>query len=113
MKKEFRVKKSEDIEQIIKEKNITAGKDFVIYKKENHEQNHFKYAVSVPKKFGIAVLRNQIKRRVRMIIREKEIVDDYDFFIVIKVNASKLSFDEIKSELDYLLNKAQLEVKHE
>lgn len=108
MKKEYRIKKSAEIETVIKNKKVTGGSHFVIYKMENHENEHFRCALSVPKKYGHAVDRNLMKRRVRSIITESSIVSGVDFFVVVKKNASSLTYDEIKLELKELMTKAKL-----
>lgn len=113
MKKEYRIKKNQEIESVLIEKNSIASKYFVIYKKENHENIHFRYAISVPKKYGNAVNRNLMKRRIRSVVREIELVNDYDFFIVVKSQASILSFDQIKKELLSLFTNLKLEATHE
>ena len=105
MKKEYRVKKSSEIEMIIKKRQSRGNRFFVLYKNENHEIPHFRYAVSVSKKFGNAVKRNQVKRRVREIIANSEINDQYDLFIVVKNDARSLDFAEIKSYLELLMKK--------
>ena len=106
MKKEYRVKKSSDIEMIIKAKQSTGNKYFVVYKKENHENTHFKFAVSVSKKYGNAVQRNKIKRQVREIISKMDVMPKYDIFIVIKNKANELDFSKIK-DMIYILVKKQ------
>ena len=112
LKKEYRVKKSSEIENIIKHKKRTGNQFFVIYSKENHGQNHFRFAVSVPKKFGNAVKRNKIKRQVREVISKLAIEPKYDVFIVIKDQSNKLSFTDIKYHLETLVKKHSiLEVK--
>ncbi|MBP5342562.1 ribonuclease P protein component [bacterium] len=108
MKKQFRIKKTEEIELVLKERKVVGGKHFVIYKKENHENTHFRYALSVPKKFGDAVLRNKMKRRIRAIVRSYNLINEIDFFVIAKASSNTLSFKEIKEELDYLFKKAQL-----
>ncbi len=108
MKKEFRVKKSEEIEEIIRNKNVFGGKHFVLYKKENHENCHYRFALSVPKKYGHAVERNLMKRRVRSIVHEQKVVGNVDLFVVVKTTAEDLSFDEMKSELLGLFEKAHI-----
>ena len=113
MKKEYRIKKNQEIESVLIEKNSIASKYFVIYKKENHENVHFRYAISVPKKYGNAVNRNLMKRRIRSVVRDIELVNDYDFFIVVKSQASILSFDQIKKELLSLFTNLKLEATHE
>jgi ribonuclease P protein component len=108
MKKEYRVKKGSEIEQIIKKRQSKGNKHFVLYKRENHGQSHFRFAVSVSKKFGNAVARNKIKRQVREIISKQAIVDHYDIFIVVKNSANDLSFAEIKKSLEWLIQKQNI-----
>jgi ribonuclease P protein component len=108
MKKENRVKKSSEIEMIVRRRNSRGNKYFVLYKKENHENTHFRFAVSVSKKYGNAPERNKIKRRVREIISSYEIADQYDLFIVVKTESINLSFAEIKDSLDKLVRKQDI-----
>jgi ribonuclease P protein component len=108
MKKEFRVKKSSEIEMIVKKRLSKGNQYFVLYKNENHEIPHFRFAVSVPKKYGNAVSRNKMKRRVREIISQQEILDQFDIFIVVKKEANTLSFLEIKHSITRLLEKQNL-----
>jgi ribonuclease P protein component len=110
MKKEYRVKKGNEIEKIIKDRKSVGNKYFVIYKKTNHENIHFRFAVSVPKKFGNAVQRNKIKRQVREIISKLDIKPSIDFFIVIKASANALTFSEIKNSIQQLVKKQKIEV---
>ncbi len=108
MKKEYRVKKSSEIEMIVKKRQSRGNKYFVLYKNENHENTHFRFAVSVSKKYGNAVERNKIKRRVREIISNKDIVNHYDIFIVVKNDAKQLKFTEIKNSLEWLIQKQNI-----
>lgn len=112
MKKEYRVKKSSVIERIVKTRKSTGDRYFVVYKKENHDNNHFRVAVSVTKKYGNAVMRNKIKRQVREIVFKMDIQSKFDVFIVIKNSANKLSFNEIKTSIEKLVNRQKIiEVK--
>ncbi|AIO18280.1 Ribonuclease P protein component [Candidatus Izimaplasma bacterium HR1] len=108
MKKEYRVKKSSEIEMIIRTRQSRGNRYFVLYKNENHEKPHFRYAVSVSKKFGNAVKRNQIKRRVREIISNLDIVNLYDIFVVVKNDARALNFTEIKNSIEGLMEKQNI-----
>lgn len=108
MKKQFRIKKTEEIEVVLKEKKIVSGKYFILYKKENHEDTHFRFALSVPKKFGNAVMRNKMKRRIRAVVRSQKIINGIDFFVIAKANSNTINYKEIKEELLYLFKKAQL-----
>jgi ribonuclease P protein component len=103
MKKAFRVKKNSEIKAILKEKNSKGNQFFVIYKKYNHDQNHFRFAVSVSKKYGNAVERNKAKRYVREIIRRQQITQPIDIFVVIKNNSKSITYQEQKQQIETLL----------
>lgn len=108
MKKEYRIKKSEDIQALMKKKNTVGNIYFVIYYQKTQDQTHFKYAISVPKKYGNAVERNKMKRRIREIIKDESILSNIDFFVVAKVKSHDLTFDEIKMNIKKLLKKANI-----
>lgn len=108
LKKEYRVKKSSEIEKMIKKRQSKGNKYFVLYKLENHENSHFRFAVSVSKKFGNAVKRNKIKRQIREIVSKENIIDHYDIFIVVKNDAKTLQFTEIKKLLLSLIQKQNI-----
>ena len=69
MKKEYRVKKNEDFSLIIKEKQSLANRSFIIYYRKNDYPNA-RVGISVSKKIGKAVVRNKIKRQVRMMVQQ-------------------------------------------
>jgi len=108
VKKEYRVKKSSEIEMIVKSRQSRANKYFVIYKKENHVNTHFRFAVSVSKKFGNAVERNKIKRQVREIISKLDIIDIFDVFIVIRIPSKDISFSEMNNAITSLIRKLNI-----
>jgi len=107
MKKEYRIKKSSEIENILKGKQSVGNKNFSIYYKNN--ENHFRFAISVSKKLGKAFLRNYQKRKIREVFKAyQEILLPYDIFIICKAGSISLPHLETKQELYYLLNKASL-----
>ena len=108
MKKEHRVKKGSAIEMIMKARKSTGNRFFVVYKKENHDNTHFRAAISVSKKYGNAVKRNKIKRQVREIVSKLDILPNYDIFIVIKNNANTLEFSDIKRDIEMLIKKQNI-----
>ena len=109
IKKEYSIKKNLEIEKIIKEKNSVGNKYFVIYKRVNKETTHFRFALSIGKKYGIAVKRNLMKRRVREIIKNNINLmnNDLDYVFVIKPLSSELDFKEIENNIIYLLKKEE------
>ena len=108
MKKAYRIKKNDEIQQLIRKKQTVGNSYFVLYYIENHENEHFRYAISVPKKYGIAVKRNLMKRRIREILKIQEFKNNIDFFIVAKPKATDLSFLEINKKLNNLFVKANI-----
>ncbi len=113
MKKEYRVKKSKDIEDILHQKKYTSNSYFIIYVKEQCETCHFRYAMSVGKKIGNAVVRNRIKRQIRSIVDNEIIKNGIDFFIIARPKVMQLSFEDLKKQLIFLLQKQKLLVKGE
>lgn len=110
MKKQYRVKKNQEIELILKEKHFSKNKYFSLYQRRNPETIHFRYAISVGKKIGNAVTRNRVKRQVTSIIDNLNIKMDsnLDVFIIVRAEILNLSFDDMKHELEYLFKKQKL-----
>ncbi len=113
MKKQYRVKKSQDIEKILKNHRFSKNPYFTLYIKEQNETNHFRYAISVGKKIGNAVVRNRLKRQIRAVIRNLNIKPDFDVFIVARGKVLELNFEGINKELNYLFSKQKLLIKGE
>lgn len=104
MKKWEIVKSKNDFNNIIKNGRYQKNKSFVIYNKEKIERfPHFGIAIS--KKTGIAVLRNHLKRQIRVILDETKDLfpNNRDYIIMIKKSCVDLSFHEMKSELINLI----------
>lgn len=100
MKKEYRIKKSQEFEAIIKNKIFAADPSIVLYvKKKKEDQNRI--GITVKKKTGNAVVRNKVKRQMRMMVQEiYDFNENFDSIILIK---------EKFVENDYLTNKKTLE----
>lgn len=108
MKKEYRIKKSDEIQRLIRRRKTVGDRYFVLYHYKNHENVNFRYALSVPKKYGNAVHRNLMKRRLREIIKDNNFDNNCEFFIVVKPKAKNLSFSEIKNLLEKLFVRANI-----
>ena len=105
MKKEFRVRKNEDFSRIIKKKQSMANRSFIIYYLKN-DLDHARIGISVSKKPGKAVIRNKIKRQVRMMLQQTINFDDnYDYIVIIRNKYLDLDFNSNLNELKYLYKK--------
>ena len=109
MKKQYRVKKSKEIELILKEKNFKSNPFMTIYKKKT-ETGHFRYAISVGKKIGNAVERNRCKRLITAVIDNLNInlESSYDIFIIARPKIKELSYSELYKQIEYLFKKHKL-----
>lgn len=105
MKKEFRVKKNKDFQEIFKNGKSFANRQFVVYSLKRPGQPHFRIGLSVSKKLGNAVTRNQIKRYIRQAFHEleDELQNEYDYIIIARKPAAEMSFFEIKNSLVHVL----------
>lgn len=99
MTKAYRIKKNNEIDAIIQNKKSIGDKSFVVYYKEN-TLAHFRFAISIGRKYGGAVQRNKIKRQIRMILHNQaKGINPFDYVIVVKRDASLLSFQEIEANI--------------
>ena len=108
MKKEYRVKKSQDFDNIIRKKQSFANRQFVIYYQEN-KLDHMRLGISVSKKLGKAHERNRLKRYVRESFKtRKDFLKNYDIIIIVRPAAKGLSFLEFGSSSDHVLKRSKL-----
>lgn len=110
MNKQYRVKKSQEIETILNRKTYSANKYFSVYKMNNPKTSHFRYAISVGKKIGKAVVRNKVKRRITAALRELnlKLTANTDVFIIAKAKVLELTYPELLRQLEYLFTKQKL-----
>lgn len=113
MKKIYRIKKQDEFQKVLKKGNSFANRELVIYYMKNTEQAHFRIGISVGKKVGNAVMRNQIKRYIRQAVLElKDDIDPTIDFVIIARNPTKqMNFFMIKKSLQHLLYKQRLFIK--
>ena len=109
MKKRFRVKKEKDFNAIFKKGKSFANRKFVIYRLENNVQ-HFRVGLSVSKKLGNAVTRNQIKRRIRHILIEhkNQLVENVDFVVIARKGVEILDYAEMEKNLLHVLKLSKI-----
>ena len=106
MKKKYIVKRSEDFTKIIKNSVFFKGKGYVIYIKDNN-LDYSRFGISVSKNTGNAVIRNKIKRQIRMIIddNKKNYQKNLDYIIIVKNGFLEHTFNDIKDDYERLIEK--------
>ncbi|GGF17320.1 ribonuclease P protein component [Halobacillus andaensis] len=110
MKKTYRIKKNKEFQQVFHHGQSFANRQLVLYYLKKKDQSHFRIGLSVSKKIGHAVMRNQIKRYLRQAFHELEdqIQSEYDLVIIARKPTHQMGFHEIKSSLTHVLHKSRL-----
>ena len=99
MKKIDIIKSSDEYTEIINKGKSKKSKYYSIYYRINNQNN--RYGITIPKKLGVAVLRNKTKRRVKNIIdkNKKSIQNGYDYVIIVKKGILELTYLDMEKEL--------------
>ncbi len=106
MKKKFIIKKHDDFTRIIRTGKYIKTNYFILYNKVNDE-NNYRFGISVSKKVGNAVLRNKIKRHMRMIINDykNNYQKNMDYIIIIRCNYVEATYSEIKTAFENAIDR--------
>jgi len=110
MKKELRIKKNKEFQQVFQNGKSFANRQFVVYVLKKQEQETFRIGLSVSKKLGNAVTRNQIKRYIRQVFLElkDEVRSGNDYVIIARKPAADMGMQEIKKSLEHVLKVARV-----
>ena len=110
MRKNQRVKKNEEFQQVFKHGQSFANRQFVIYVLSRKDGDLFRIGLSISKKIGNAVVRNQIKRYVRQCFFEMkdQIHDGNEYVIVARKPAADMDYFEVKKSLTHVLKRAKV-----
>jgi ribonuclease P protein component len=110
MKKAYRLKKNEEFQLVFNRGKSFANRQLVLYFLKKQDQEHFRIGLSVSKKIGKAVTRNQIKRYIKQAFLELEenILNEYDLIIIARKPTKDMDFFQIKKSLQHVLYKTEL-----
>lgn len=110
MKKELRIKKNKEFQEVFQKGVSFANRQFVVYVLKKSGQEHFRIGLSVSKKIGNAVVRNQIKRYIRQAFHElkDEIHSGHDYVIIARKPAAAMGMHEVKKSLIHVLRLAKM-----
>ncbi|RID82938.1 ribonuclease P protein component [Peribacillus asahii] len=109
MKKKLRIKKDKEFQLVFKKGESFANRQFVVYVLEKPDQDYFRIGLSVSKKVGNAVVRNQVKRYIRQTFLElkNEIDVGKDYVIIARKPAADMDFFQVKNSLIHVLKRSK------
>ena len=108
MKKEYRVKKSQEFAEIMNYKKFYTCPSFAIYVKPRKE-DHSRVGISFGKKMGKAVVRNKIKRQVPMMVQDiYSFEEKFDTIILVRVKYHEENYINNKKLLERLVKKVKI-----
>ena len=110
MRKSYRVKKNTEFQEVFKHGKSFANRQFVVYVLKKKNRKHFRIGLSVSKKLGNAVKRNEIKRYIRQVFLElkEDIPPGYDYIIIARKPAAEMNYHEVKKSLIHVLKIAHV-----
>lgn len=97
MKKKNIVQKKEEFNDIIRKTKPYKNKYLYIYIRKSNF-NYPRFGISIPKKYGIAVERNKIKRQLKEIIDSNQILfkNNLDYIIIVRDQIKFQKYSEIE-----------------
>lgn len=110
MRSECRLRKNEEFRHIYQNGRSVANRELVLYYIKSEDTAHFRLGISVSKKIGRAVIRNEIKRRVREVVRLQQslITPGYDLVIIVRKGALQTTHEQLMNSFVHLLKRARL-----
>lgn len=106
MKKQYRIKKESEFQRVFQEGKSKANRQLVAYFLPQKNQTHWRVGLSVGKRIGNAVTRNQVKRHLRRGVHElsEHISNDMDFILIARPDIINKDFFEIKHSIRHVMS---------
>ena len=100
-----RIKKNVEFNKVIDEGQVLKSDSIALYFLEN-KLGYTRIGISIPKKSGIAVIRNKMRRQIRAIIAsDVDLSKSLDIVLIARKQYSVDQFEKTKSDLNYLIKK--------
>ena len=109
MNKRYRLRNNREFKKVYDGGKNFWNRNLILYRKRNKLQET-RLGITITKKFGNAVTRNRVKRRLKEIYRMNlyRVRDGYDIIIIPKKNVIDLSYEDLKSALEHILKISKL-----
>ena len=106
MEKKLRLKKDKDFKKVYKKNFACYNRDFTVLVRENGLDSP-RFGFTISKKIGKAHSRNQLKRKLREIVRlNYKNLNGVDIVIIPKKHTTEFDYHRLKSSLGHALNQA-------
>lgn len=105
---EQRLKRREDFAAVYRHGTPYANGPLVIRVCSNPETTIPRFGFAVGKRIGGAVVRNQIKRRLRSAVRASDAAGGVDVVVIARAKAARTSYQDLEEALRELLLRAEL-----
>lgn len=112
MEKNIRLRKNTDFQDVFKKGRNTWNRQFtLIIKRNNLRQSRVGFTIT--KKYGTAVERNKLKRRLREIIRTNKdlLIEDHDMILIPKACTKTMTYQALESSVRHVFNFTKKKMK--
>ena len=112
MEKDLRLRKNIDFQAAFKKGKSSWNRQFTLLIKKNN-LGKSRIGFTITKKYGTAVERNKLKRRLREIIRNNKqiLFKGYDIVLIPKASTKDMSYQELESSVKHIFNFTRKKIK--
>lgn len=105
MTKNHRLRKNEDFQSVFKKGKNFWNRQFTLIIKKN-KLSESRIGFTITKKYGTAVERNKLKRRLREIIRNNNylLIKNHDMILIPKASTKNMTYAELESSVKHIFN---------
>lgn len=93
---------------LVYDKGNSWVSDLIVMKALANKLARSRYGFSVSRRVGGAVVRNQVKRRLREIMRSLPLEGGWDIIFIARPKAATAGFAELEKTVRWLLNRARI-----
>lgn len=104
MKKQYRLIKDQDFKRVIAVAQVNKNRFFVVYHLET-TLGHPRVGISASKKLGNAVVRNRIRRQIRVMLSQTlTLQESYDILVIVRLEFKNQTFEQNFAKLTEIID---------